>query len=117
MSFQVIDNPDYLKFKDKSGFKNHEFKQLAALFSRGASHKIMYDMGVDVDFEDSVCTFVYYRSSAYIPYLQFIVRQVGPRTTMYEVWKEGKGRIAKSGMFSRAYDKLEQEIQDLIDES
>lgn len=116
MSFQVIDNPNFYKFKENAGFKNHEFKQLAALFSRGASHKVFYDMGVDVDFEDAVCTFVYYRSNSYIPHLQFIIRQVGPRTTMYEVWKDGKGRIAKSGLFSRAYDKLNIELEKLIED-
>ena len=114
MSFRVINNPDYLKSNNQTGFKNHEFKKLSGLFSRGASAKVIYDIGVDVNFEESICNFVYYRSSTYIPYVHFIIRQVGPRTTMYEVWKEGKGRIAKSGLFARAFERLEKEVEELI---
>ena len=36
---------------------------------------------------------------------------------MYEVYKDGKGRISKSGLFERSFEKLEEEIQALIDEA
>ena len=114
MSFNVINNPGFDKFKQRSGFSNSQFKQLAGLFSRAASVKALYDIGVDVDFDEGVCTFTYYRTSNYEPYLQFVVRQVGPRTTMFELWKEGKGRIAKSGLFERAFEKLETEVEELF---
>lgn len=114
MSFEIIDNPDYLKFRKQSGFTNAQFKKLAGLFSRAASVKALYDIGVDVDFENSVCTFTYFKSNSYQPYLQFVIRQVGPRTDMYELYKHGKGRIAKSGLFVRVYERLEQEVEELM---
>ena len=114
MAFRVIDNPDFEKFKASAGFKNHEFKQLAGLYSRAASHKAIYDIAVDVNFDEGFCTFTYFRTNNYVPYLQLLIRQVGPKTNMYELYKEGKGRIAKSGLFSRAFQRLEQEINELL---
>ena len=115
MSFEVIDNPDFNKFKSHIGFKNHEFKQLAGLYSRAASTKALYDMAVDVDFEEKLCCVTYYQSNTGHPYLQFLIQQVGPRTIMYELFKDGKGRIAKSELFKRVYKKLEEEIIQLIE--
>lgn len=114
MTFRVIDNPDFKKFSRNAGFKNSEFKALAGLFSRAATVKALYDIGVDVDFDEGVCTFTYYRTNAYKPYLQFVIRHVGPHTAMYEVFKESKGRIAKSGLFRRAFKRLEDEIAELM---
>lgn len=114
MDFRVIENPDFRKFKTKSGFKNSEFKRLAGLFSRAASFKALYDIGIDVDFDEGVCTFTYYKSNAYKPFLQFVVRHVGPQTSLYELYMEGKGRIARSGLFNRVFERLEQEIETLI---
>ena len=115
MTFEVINNPDYQKFQKRSGFKNSEFKKLAGLFSHGASSKVLYDMAVDVDFEEKTCTITYFQSNAYQPFLQFVVRQVGPRTDMYEIFKEGKGRIFKSGLFDRAFEKMKLEVDVLLD--
>ncbi len=115
MTFRVIDNPDFNKFKAQSGFKNHQFKMLAGLFSRAASAKVLYDFAVDVDFDEGVCTCTYYRSKNSPPCFQFIIRHVGPHTDMYELYKEGKGRIAKSGLFERVYKKLEEEVEALIE--
>ncbi len=115
MTFSVIDNPDFNRFKAQSGFKNHHFKLLAGLFSRAASVKALYDIAVDVDFDEGVCTFTYYQSNNYVPYLQFVIRRVGPQTDMYELFKEGKGRIAKSGLFERTYEKLEAEVEGLME--
>jgi hypothetical protein len=36
---------------------------------------------------------------------------------MYEVYKDGKGRIAKSGLFEKAFEKLEDEIHALLPET
>ncbi|MCB9990507.1 MAG: hypothetical protein H6867_03885 [Rhodospirillales bacterium] len=113
MAFRVIDNPDFDRFKAQSGFKNHQFKLLAGLFSRAASLKLLYDIAVDVDFDEGVCTFTYFKSNNYVPYLQFLIRRVGPQTDMYELYKEGKGRIAKSGLFERIYERLEEEVDAL----
>ena len=61
-------------------------------------------------------SYTYFKSSNQAAYLQFVIRKVGPRTTMFEVYKQGKGRIAKSGVFDRAYDKLCNEV-DLLNEA
>lgn len=115
MTFTVIDNPDYQRFRAQAGFKNAEFKALAGLYSRAASEKALYDIAVDVDFDEGVCTFTYYQSNNYVPFLQFLIRHVGPRANMYEVYKQGKGRIAKSGLFDRAFGKLQDEVEGLMD--
>ena len=114
MVFRVIDNPDFNKFKADAGFKNHEFKQLAGLYSRAASQKALFDMAVDVNFDEGTCSITYYRTNNYIPYLQFLIRHVGPKTCMYEIFKQDKGRIAKSGLFSRAFQRLEEEVVALM---
>lgn len=114
MDLTVIENPDFKKFKTRAGFRNAEFRQLATLFSRGATAKVVQDMAVDVDFDEGVCTFTYYRGNRRHPYLQFMVRHVGPQTSMYEVYMEGKGRIVKSGLFERAFERLQAEIESLM---
>ena len=114
MSFRVIDNPDFKKFKAHAGFKNHEFKLLAGLFSRAAADKVLFDISVNVDFDEGICSFAYYKSAHAPAYLELIIRQVGPRTSMYELYKEGKGRIAKSGLFQRVYERLEREVEELL---
>lgn len=114
MSFKVIDNPEFHKFGTRSGFRNHEFRQLATLYSRGVSGKAVHDMAVDVDFDAGVCAFTYYRGHGRAPFLQFIVRHVGPRANMYELFMADKGRVAKSGLFERVYERLAQEIESLM---
>lgn len=114
MDLTVIENPDFKKFKSRSGFRNAEFRALATLFSRGACAKAVQDMAVDVDFDEGVCTFTYYRGHSRTPFLQFVVRHVGPQTNMYELYMESRGRIAKSGLFARVYERLEAEITALM---
>lgn len=114
MDLTVIENPEYKKFKSRAGFRHAEFRLLAGLFSRGASVKAVQDMAVDVDFDEGICTFTYMRGSHPKPYLQFVVRHVGPRVSMYELYMDGKGRIARSGLFERVYERLESEITALM---
>ncbi len=109
MSFRIIENPDFGRFSRRSGFTNTEFKKLAGLFSQGASCKALYDMAVDVDFEAGTCTVTYY-VSRYEPAFRFVIRHVGPRASHYEVYKHGKGLVERSGLFARAFARLEQEI-------
>lgn len=113
MVFQVIDNPDFGKFSARAGFKNAEFRLLAGLFSRAASAKALLDMAVDIDFDEGTCTISYYKTR-YEPYLNFVVRHVGPKTTMYEVYKAEKGQLVKSGLFQRAYERLAEEVDALM---
>lgn len=111
MTLRVIDNP---AFDPKTGFTNAQFKGLDDLFCRSAAEKILTHRTVEVDFEEETASYTYFKSEYHAPAFQFLIRRVGPKTMMYEVFKEGKGRIAKSGIFDKAYEKLSQEIQALI---
>lgn len=113
MVFKVIDNPDFDKFQNRAGFKNAEFRLLAGLFSRAASLKALLDMAVDIDFDEGTCTISYYKTR-YQPHLSFVVRHVGPKATMYEVYKADKGLVLKSGLFQRAYERLEAEVVSIL---
>ncbi len=113
MTFSVIENDPSL-FTRRSGFRNADFKRLAGLYSRACSAKAIYDMAVDVDMDQGVCCFSYFRTGNSPATFTFIVRHVGPRTDMYELWMEGKGRVEKSGLFTRTFARLEQEIEALM---
>jgi hypothetical protein len=113
MGFTVIDNENLNRFTRQSGFRNAEFRQLAGLFSRASLRKLIYDMAVDVDMDEGVCQFSYYRTAGSPAWLTFVVRHVGPRTDMYELWMAGRGRIEKSGHFVRTFERLEAEIETL----
>ena len=105
----------FSKSSHPSGFTNAQFKQLDGLYLQAAAEKVLNYRAVDCDFDEGLATYTYYKAEKFKPYLQFVIRRVGPRTTMYEVYLEGKGRIAKSGIFQRAYEKLHAEIMTLMD--
>jgi hypothetical protein len=109
MSSNVINGP-FLKKVEKAGFTNFQFKRLDALFLQAASQKVLTYRAVDCDFDEGTAEFSYYKSQNQPHILRFVIRQVGPRTNMYEVWTREKGRIFKSGLFERAYEKLSEEI-------
>jgi hypothetical protein len=113
MSFQVIDNPDYISKNRNSGFTNCQFKKLDALFLKYASLKLLNYRGVQCDFEEGVFEYHYHKTRHHPALYTFIIRRVGPRTTMYEVWLLDKGRVFKSGLFDRALNKLESELETL----
>ena len=107
MTFRVIDNPH---MRARTGFTNGQFKRLDGLYLRAAAEKILTYRTVECDFDEGIASYSYYESEGRVAFLQFIIRKVGPRTMMYEVFKQGKGRIVKSGVFERAFEKLESEI-------
>lgn len=111
MTFRVIDNPAYFP---QTGFTNAQFKKLDALYLKSASEKMLTYRTVECDFDEGVASYTYYKSEGQAPYLQFIIKKVGPRTMMYEVYKANKGRITKSGIFEKAYQKLHEEIETLL---
>ncbi len=110
MVFQVITNP---AFQAKTGFTQAQFKKLDDLYCRAASEKSLNFRTVECDFEEGVASYTYYKSHEQAPLFQFVIRRIGPRDMMYEVMKQGGGRIAKSGVFDKAYEVLRAEINAL----
>ena len=82
-------------------------------FLRAVADRVLCDRTVECDFDEGVASYTYYRSSGGVPYLKFIIRKVGPRTMMYEVFQDKKGRIKKSGVFDIAFKRLALEIEAL----
>ena len=115
MSFQVIDNPDYISKNKHSGFTNCQFKKLDALFLKFASSKVLNYRSVECNFDEGVFEYHYHKTKHHSALFSFIIRRVGPRTTMYEVWTSDKGRVFKSGLFDRSLKKLEDELSLLSD--
>ena len=111
MSFTVISNPAYIA---NTGFTNAQFKQLDGLYLKAAAEKILNYRTVECNFDEGVASYTYYKAESHSPYLQFLIRKIGPDALMYEVFRQGKGRTAKSGVFDRAYEKLKSEIEALF---
>ncbi|MGH1404782.1 MAG: hypothetical protein ACRBDL_11115 [Alphaproteobacteria bacterium] len=112
MTFEVIHNSAFVQ---PAGFTQAQFRKLDQLYCRAASEKLLTYRTVECDFDQGLATYTYYLNGQDVPYLQFVIRKVGPRTTMFELFKHGKGRIAKSGVFDRTFEKLSAEI-DLLSE-
>ena len=112
--FRVIDNP---KFEAQSGFTNAQFKALDDLYCRAASQKVLLHRTVECDFDEGVARYTYFKSAHMSPVFDFVIHKVGPKTLMYEVYAQGRGRIAKSGVFSIAFEKLRKEIEILLPQS
>ncbi len=111
MTFNVINNPAFLA---KTGFTNSQFKKLDSLYLQAAAAKVLKYRTVECDFDEGVAHYTYFKSEGHAPYLQFVIRKVGPRTMMYEVYLQDKGRIKKSGVFDIAYQKLKSEVERLF---
>ncbi len=105
----------FSKSSHPSGFTNAQFKKLDGLYLQAVSKRTLNYRTVDCDFDEGIATYTYYKSEGFDPYLQFVIRKVGPRTTMYEVFMQDKGRVAKSGVFDKAFERLQDEIEKLLD--
>ena len=110
MVFEVINNPAFVQ---APGFTQEQFRKLDQVYCAAASLKTLNYRTVDCDFDEGVATYTYYVSSQHMPYLQFIIRKVGPQTMTYDLYKHGKGRIAQSGVFERTYERLCKEVESL----
>lgn len=113
MNFRVIENPNFKKLA-KAGFTNAQFKKLDGLFLLAAAQKIINHRTVDVDFDEGIAEFTYHKSENHPWLFRFVIQKVGPHTMMYELWTPKKGRIVKSGLFDRAYNRLKTEIEELL---
>ena len=97
-----------------SGFTNAQFKKLDGLYLQSAAAKCLTHRTVECDFDEGVASYTYYKSKHMAAYASFVIRRVGPRTMMYEVFLEGKGRVFKSGVFEKAFERLQGEIETLL---
>ncbi len=113
MNLTVIDNPGFGRL-EKAGFTRFQFQRLDALYLKALQAKILVSRSVDCDFEAGIAAFSYAKSDNHPPMFQFIIRQVGPRQVMYELYQQGKGRAFKSGLFDRVYERLEAAIDSLM---
>ena len=95
------------------GFTQSQFRRLDALYLQAAGHKTLTYRTVECDFDEGIASYTYYQSEKHSPYLQFVIRKVGPRTLMFEVYQQGKGRAYKSGLFDKAHDYLKDQIDKL----
>lgn len=118
MKLRVIENPNPPAKKalpsDKSFFNRREFGQIASLFSRAATYKALHKIAVDVSEDQKHGSITLHRSAQCPGYMQLQITKFGPKNTMYEVYQQGKGRVAKSGLFTRAYEKLAEEVEALM---
>lgn len=113
MSENIITIPLNPKGDHPSGFTKSQFRKLDGLYLQAAAEKTITYRTVECDFDEGVASYTYYKTASQKPLFQFVIRQVGPRSTMFEVYAHGKGRIAKSGLFQRAFEKLQDEIEAL----
>lgn len=116
MDLTVIHNPNFGKF-EKAGFTRFQFQLLDALYLRAVQARVLMSRFVDCDFEEGVAIFSYAKSDAHPPMFRFVIRQVGPRQVMYELYQQGKGRAFKSGLFDRVYERLETAINETLPSS
>lgn len=96
-----------------SGFSNAQFKKLDGLYLQACALKTLTYRTVDCDFDEGIATYTYYKSPQFAPYLSFVIRRVGPRATMFEVYLQDKGRVMKSGVFEKAFERLQVEVNAL----
>lgn len=96
-----------------AGFTKGQFRKLDQLYCFAVANKLMATRTVECDFDEGVASYTYYVAAHNPPYLQFVIRKVGPRVNMYELYKQGKGRIVKSGLFERTFEALQEEIDAL----
>ena len=111
MVFEVINNAAHTS---GAGFTQSQFRRLDDLYCRAATVKALTYRTVECDFDEGVASYTYYQSEGRSPTLQFVIRKVGPRDMMYEVFRHGQGRVKKSGVFERAYEHLREEIQSFL---
>lgn len=110
MSNQIIQFSQDSKY---AGFTQTQFRKLDQMYCYAVSQGWLHYRSIDCNFDEGIASYTYYLSAHNPPYLQFLIRKVGPKTTMYEIYKSKQGRILKSGLFERAFAELRYEIESL----
>ncbi len=115
MNDKVITIPNFSKQVEQSaGFTQSQFRKLDGLYIRASAEKALTYRTVECDFDEGLASYTYYVTVGEAPYIQFLIRRVGPRTVMYEIYLKDKGRILKSGLFDRAFERLSEEVERLL---
>lgn len=99
-----------------AGMTPSQFKRIDGVFCLAASRKALSYRAVDCDFDEGMMTITLAKSELHPPYLSFVSRKIGPKATMYELYKEGKGRIEKSALFERVFERFRDEVNQVIEE-
>ncbi|MCB1838745.1 MAG: hypothetical protein H6858_05560 [Rhodospirillales bacterium] len=111
MSLHVLHNP---AGEQVTGFTRYQFQKLDQLYIYAQSKRVLMYRTVDCDFNEGLATYTYYQSVSAVPSLQFAIRKVGPRTTMFELYCQGKGRVLKSTLFERVFEQLQAEVDHMV---
>lgn len=98
-----------------SGLSNSQFRRIDQVYSLAASRNLLPYRSVNCDFDKGVMTICLSKSAHHTAFLSFIAVKVGPQTTIYELYREGKGRIARSALFDRVFEKYRDEVGDLLE--
>ena len=115
MSDKVITIPQFSKHAEQNaGFTQSQFKKLDGLYIKASAEKALTYRTVECDFDEGLASYTYYVTAGQAPFIQFLIRRVGPRAVMYEIYLKDKGRVFKSGLFERSYERLSEEIERLI---
>ncbi|MCB9963593.1 MAG: hypothetical protein H6855_00980 [Rhodospirillales bacterium] len=97
-----------------SGLSNFQFRRLDQLYCLAVSRNVLSHRTVDCDFDAGMLRISLSKSAHHESYLEFIAEKVGPRTTMYALYLNGKGLIARSALFERVLERMQEEVWDLI---
>lgn len=114
MSLYVLNTP---AAEQTTGFTRTQFQKLDQLYIYAASRRAILHRTVDCDFNAGLATYTYFQSASAPPAFQFAIRKVGPRTTMFELYCHGRGRVLKSTLFERVYEALSEEVERVIGDS
>lgn len=111
MSLHVLNTP---AAEQTTGFTRAQFQKLDQLYIYAASRRVLTHRTVDCDFNEGLATYTYFHAVSAPPAIQFAIRKVGPRTTMFELYCQGRGRVLKSTIFDRVYEALSEEVERVI---
>lgn len=98
-----------------TGFTQGQFRKLDQLYCSAVSERLMACRSVEYDYDEGVASYTYFISAQQAPYLQFVIRKIGSGFTMFELFKQGRGRVVRSGIFDRVYEQLVYEIRGLAE--
>ena len=100
-----------------SGISNSQFRRIDQVYGLAVSKNVLTYRSVQCDFDKGEMTIALAKSPNHGPIISFVANKVGPKTTMYELYMEKKGRIAKSALFDRVFERYRDEVEHLIQKS